>query len=259
MLGGQTWSIIQDEDTYADTVDFEGPVGVVTVRVPQLRYSWAMGKNLAAQFAIEDPSSPTFLMDDGAGGSQTASSRDRLPHFLGAIRWRPSWGAVNVSGIVGKVHYDEGGLDDELTVSALHLGAHVNLLENTRLMATFNVGEGGTGIYMVGAPAAATLDADGKLSAMESMGGFFGLTHRFSETMESGVYYGWVENDFEDYAKETFAGQHSETLRTLHANLWWAPAPKVRIGLEFMQGWRETNGGEEGDATRIQLGLQYSF
>ncbi|MCY3824263.1 MAG: DcaP family trimeric outer membrane transporter, partial [Nitrospinae bacterium] len=39
MLAGQTWSILGDENTYADTVDFEGPVGVVSARIPQIRYA----------------------------------------------------------------------------------------------------------------------------------------------------------------------------------------------------------------------------
>ena len=46
VLAGQTWTTLMDENTYADTIDFEGPVGVVATRRPQVRYSQAMGKNL---------------------------------------------------------------------------------------------------------------------------------------------------------------------------------------------------------------------
>ena len=35
------------------------------------------------------------------------------------------------------------------------------------------------------------------------MGGFVGLTHNWSSSVSSGVYYGWVENDFEDSAGKT--------------------------------------------------------
>ena len=75
--------------------------------------------------------------------------------------------------------------------------------------------------------------------------------------MSSGLYYGWVESDFGD-AKATFA-DHSQSQRTLHVNIWWSPAPKMRAGVEFIQGWRETNDGRKGDASRLQLGLVYSF
>ena len=44
VLAGQTWSILGDENTYADTIDFEGPVGVVAPRKPQLRYTSGHGE-----------------------------------------------------------------------------------------------------------------------------------------------------------------------------------------------------------------------
>ena len=131
--------------------------------------------------------------------------------------------------------------------------------KDTRLWGSFNVGQGGLAGYMIGATAAATLGTGDELEAVDSMGGFVGLTHNWSGAVSSGLYYGWVETDYEDAAKTTFASDHSQSQRTLHATIWWNPAPKVRVGAEFIQGWRETNDGKEGDATRLQLGLVYSF
>ncbi len=253
VLAGQTWTILQDENTYADTVDFEGPVGVVTSRLAQLRYTQAMGKNLTAQVALDDPGSPTILK---AGGN--ASSEDRMPNLLAALRLKTAWGAVNVSGLIGQVLYEEGAVEESLTISALHLGANVGLGRDTRLWGTFNVGQGGLGNYMLGAPAAAILGANNELEALDSTGGFVGITHNWSGSVSSSFYYGWVENDYEDPAKAAFPNL-SQSLQTVHANVWWSPAPKTRVGVEFIHGRRETNDGREGDAARLQLGLQYSF
>ena len=250
-LAGQTWTTLMDENTYADTIDFEGPVGVVAARVPQLRFTQAMGKNLTGQVALEDPGAPTILM---AGGS--TSSQDRLPNIVAALRLKTGWGAINVSGLLGQVLYENGAVEENLTISALHLGANIGLGKDTRLWGTLNVGQGGLN-NMIGAPAAATLGAGNELEALDLMGGFVGLTHNWSGSLSSGVYYGWVESDFGD-AKATFADL-SQTQRTLHANIWWSPAPKARVGVEYIHGWRETNDGREGDAARLQLGLQYSF
>ena len=252
VLVGQNWSILGDENTYADTIDVEGPVGVAAIRRPQLRYTSAMGKNLTAQVALEDPAAPTILM---AGGK--TSSQDRIPNLVGALRLKTSWGAINVSGLVGQVLYDEGAMEENLTISALHVGANVGLGKDTRLWGTFNVGQGGLAGYMVGATAAATLGTGGELEAVDSMGGFVGLTHNWSSSVSSGLYYGWVETDYGD-AEATFADL-SQSQRTLHATIWWSPAPKMRAGVEFIQGWRETNDDRKGDATRLQLGLVYSF
>ena len=252
VLVGQNWSILGDENTYADTIDVEGPVGVAAIRRPQLRYTSAMGKNLTAQVALEDPDAPTILM---AGGK--TSSQDRIPNLVGALRLKTSWGAINVSGLVGQVLYEEGAVEENLTISALHVGANVGLGKDTRLWGTFNVGQGGLAGYMVGATAAATLGAGGELEAVDSMGGFVGLTHNWSGTVSSGLYYGWVETDYGD-AEATFADL-SQSQRTLHVNFWWSPAPKMRAGVEFIQGWRETNDDRKGNASRLQLGLVYSF
>ena len=253
LLAGQTWTTLMDENTYADTIDFEGPVGVIAVRRPQVRYSQAMGKNLTAQVALEDPNAPTILM---AGGS--TSSQERVPNFVAALRMKTSWGAINVSGLLGQVLYEDGAIEENLTISALHLGANIGLGKNTRLWGTFNVGQGGLDKSMLGSPGAAVLSANNELEALDSMGGFVGLTHNWSSSVSSGLYYGWVENDFEDADKATFP-ELSQSLQTVHATIWWSPASKVRIGAELIQGWRETNGGEEGDATRLQMGFQYSF
>ncbi len=263
VLAGRTWSILGDENTYADTVDLEGPVGVVAARTPQLRYTSAMGKNLTAQVALEDPGAPTILTGDNPKRGEpdepdylTKSSQDRMPNFIAALRMKTSWGAINVSGLMGQVLYEAGAVEESLTITALHLGANLGLGKNTRLWGTFNVGQGGLN-SMIGAPAAAVLGAGGELEALDLMGGFVGLTHNWSGSVSSGVYYGWVESDFGD-AKATYANL-SQSQRTLHATIWWSPAPKMRVGAELIQGWRETNDGRKGDATRLQLGLVYSF
>ena len=44
VLVGQNWSILGDENTYADTIDAEGPVGVASIRRPQVRYTSVHGE-----------------------------------------------------------------------------------------------------------------------------------------------------------------------------------------------------------------------
>ena len=264
VLAGQTWTTLMDENTYADTIDFEGPVGVIATRRPQVRYSQAMGKNLTMQVALEDPNAPTILTDNPKRGESgepdflTKSSQERLPNLVAALRLKTSWGAINVSGLLGQVLYESGAVEESVTISALHLGANIGLGKDTRLWGTFNVGAGGLDKSMLGASAAAILGANNELEALDSMGGFVGITHNWSGSVSSGLYYGWVENDFEDAAQAVYPAL-SQSLQTLHANVWWSPAPKTRIGAEIIQGWRETNDGEEGDATRLQLGFVYSF
>ncbi len=266
MLAGQTWSILMDEDTFASTVDSEGPVGMIISRKPQFRYTRNLGKNLTGQIAVEIPSGTILQaklkVDDDS--VQTSDSGDRMPNFLAALRYRPGWGAVNLSGVLREV----STADDSLVVYGFHAGAHVNVAEGTRLMATVNIGSGIAG-YLVGGGAIATLK-DSRLEGQAMMGGFVGITHRWTDSLRSGLHYGWVNHDTNNGLAAKAAATENAELRSLHANVFWSPVPRLTVGLEFMHGWREANPqvdgkvvdptkATDGQASRIQLGMKYDF
>jgi hypothetical protein len=261
LLVGQTWSILGDEDTYANTVDFSGPVGVASARKAQIRYTQGLGDGLTAQVAIEDPGESVLVSLPGAS---TMTSLDRLPNLLAALRYRADWGAVNVSGLLREVNVDNGeDLQESILTHGLHLGATVNVLDSTALRATFNIGNGLSG-YVLGTGAVATL-SDGELEGQDAYGGFVGIDHGWTDSLSSGLYYGWIEHRTNtDKVDVGVAASENNALQSLHANLWWSPVPRVNIGMEFVQGWRDANdqvgdGKNSGSASRIHLGFQYIF
>ena len=291
VLAGQTWTLFQDEDTFADTVDFDGPVGVASTRKAQVRYGQSLGGGLTGQFGIEESSAtvlqageqrsrvfgvdnngtPNDETDDTAGITDSysvgkASTRTRMPSFLAALRYRAGWGAANLSGVIQKVETDQASKLGR----AVHLGAHVNVGKGTKLMATLNHSKGAQG-YTLGEGAAAVQNAAGSLDLQESYGGFAGISHRVNDSVRVGSYFGWLEHDTSDLASPFVAATENKSLKTLHANLWWSPAPRVNIGLEVMHGWREANAqvgadrqidpskSTKGQETRVQTAFQYSF
>ena len=243
VLAGQAWSIIGDDHTYADTVDFDGPIGVIaTTRTSQLRLTLPMGEGFTGQAAVEP-----------------AVKGNELPTFLGALRYSSGWGAVNLTGAVGRT--DDGG--QNVSAHALHAGANLNVTDATKVMATLNVARGGLNGRILGGGGGA-VTVDGKLKAQESMGGFAGISHRWSDTVRSGAYFGWVENDTGDGVSAADVAGENKSLQSLHANVIWSPVAQANIGFEVMHGWREvyTAGPSEpnkGEATRVQLGVQYGF
>ena len=124
------------------------------------------------------------------------------------------------------------------------------MTDATRVMATLNMTSGDAQIY-AGSAAVAT-DASGDLKAQDSIGGFAGVSHGWSDSMRSAVYFGWVQND-------NPAMTVNKAVRTLHANVIWSPVPGSNIGLEVIHGWREINAGTKGEATRVQIGVKYGF
>ena len=240
VLAGQAWSILVDDHTAADTVDFNGPVGVISTRQPQLRLSLPMGEGFTGQAAVEP-----------------AVSGNELPTFLGALRYSADWGAVNLTGAVGRADVE----GQNVSAHALHAGAHLNVTDATRLMATLNFTSGMGKIF---GGASTVMNAAGKLKAQESMGGFAGISHRWSDTVRSGAYFGWVENDTGDGVSAADVAGDNEALQSLHANVIWSPVAQANIGFEVMHGWREVYTADSsepnsGEATRVQLGVQYGF
>ena len=229
VLAGQAWSIRGDNHTFADTVEFFGPAGVVAVRTPQLRLTLPLDEGFTGQMAIEP-----------------AISGNEVPTFLAALRYSSGWGAVNVTGAVGR-YDDDGG--QNVTTHSFHVGAHLNATDATRVMATLNMTKGDGQIY--GQSTAVTTDASGDLETQDSIGGFAGISHGWSDSMRSGVYFGWVENDN--------PAATNKSVRTLHANVIWSPVSQADIGFEVIHGMRETPAGAEGEATRFQIGVKYGF
>ena len=224
-------------------MDFDGPIGVIaTTRTSQLRLTLPMGEGFTGQAAVEP-----------------AVKGNELPTFLGALRYSSGWGAVNLTGAVGRT--DDGG--QNVSAHALHAGANLNVTDATKVMATLNVARGGLNGRILGGGGGA-VTVDGKLKAQESMGGFAGISHRWSDTVRSGAYFGWVENDTGDGVSAADVAGENKSLQSLHANVIWSPVPQANIGFEVMHGWREvyTAGPSEpnkGEATRVQLGVQYGF
>ena len=249
VLAGQTWSIFGDEDSYADTLDFDGPVGAFSgARVPQIRYSAAPADDVAIQVAIEENGGGSVL---GGGALVT-----KLPAFLAALRYRPGWGAVNLTSALRQVEYD----GKSATAYAGHVGAHVKATDATQILATFNYSSGAPGYILYAGKAAALVG--GELKLQKSWGAIAGIKHSWSDTLRSGLYVGYMRHNTVKGAAN--ADDENKSLRTVHANLLWNPAPKSQVGVEFMHGQRKANpkaGGAErkGQDSRVQVSFQYSF
>ena len=124
------------------------------------------------------------------------------------------------------------------------------LTGSTKLLATFNVG-GGVAGYMWGSPGNGATSVGGdELDSQDNMGGFVGITQSLTDTLRAGVYYGCID-------AENAAGE-SNNLSTIHANVFFNPVPQVTVGLEYIFGQRDVN-DVDGDASQVQLGVQYSF
>jgi len=81
-LIGQTFSNFMDPDAFPDTLDFQGPNGMVSIRNPQLRYGFALSSSTTLYVSIEKPSSDVIFKTPEFSAQANSPTRD------GAIRLR---------------------------------------------------------------------------------------------------------------------------------------------------------------------------
>ena len=60
-LLGQTFTNFMDPDAFPDTLDFQGPNGMVSLRNPQLRYGFALSPSTTLYISVEKPSSDVLF------------------------------------------------------------------------------------------------------------------------------------------------------------------------------------------------------
>ena len=281
VLAGQTQSTFMDEDTFAEMVDNYGPSGDTNVRQTQIRYTYEMGPGMFLDGSIENPET-AIQSSSGAGvtGNMNAFAVDKMPDVIARWRYKASWGAVNVSGVARYFNYNQGNFSNDSTFGGgVHGGATINTWGKDTVKGTFNYGPGigryirdsaagNTDTYVTcsnGSNATLTAGCGASLQTVTMMGGWASYTHWWGDNIRSNVNYGWFQSDVPTGQLGTGANGFNENIQSAAVNLIWNPVSKVAIGLEYMYGWRylaraaATGGQMEGNASRLQLGMQYFF
>lgn len=281
VLAGQTQSTFMDEDTFAEMIDNFGPSGDTNIRQTQIRYTADLAPGMFLDGALENPEA-TIQSQAGNGvtGNLNASNIDKMPDIIARFRYKASWGAVNVSGVARYFTYNQGNFADDSTFGGgFHGGVTLKTWDKDKLTGTFNYGPGigryirtaaagNTDTYVTcsgGSNAPLTPACGPDLQVTTMMGGWASYQHWWLDNLRSNVVYGWFHSDVPVGELGAGANGFNKNIQNASVNLIWNPVGKVAIGLEYMYGWRylakaATTGGQmEGNASRLQLGMQYFF
>jgi hypothetical protein len=287
VLAGQTWSTFMDQDTFFDTVDFYGAAGQEFVRQTQIRYTASVMDSLSADLAIENPEqSNAVSAGPNAALTNNVNGIDKMPDFVAALRYRPSWGAINVSGVARNFNYNSGNNFNQSTWGGGgHAGVTVKTWGKDTIGAVVNYGNG-LGRYMNGSikdyyvtscsSTAAPTNTCHNIETVSSLGGWGSYTHYWADNLRTNIIGGAQTSSVPVSQLGAAANGQTDQIVTAHVNLIWNPVSKVSIGLEYMMGWRavassaNTNvagaggalgqsGNTSGNAQRLQLGMQYNF
>lgn len=276
VLGGQRQSTFMDADTFAEMVDNFGPAGDSNVRQAQIRYTYQPRADIGIDVSIENPE--TMLATPNPALRNT-NFVDRAPDMIARLRHRASWGAINLSGVLRRFEYDDGlGDHASLWGGGVHVGSTINLWGKDTFKFNVNYGPG-LGRYVrttIGgspelnvtcatSPTATFIAGCGADATLNTVfGGWGQLTHWWTNTLHSNLIFGYMRAGVDVARLGAGANGLNNNIQGMAVNLFWNPVSRVNIGFEVLHGWRylarsAPGTQRSGEASRLQLGMQYFF
>ncbi len=257
LLIGQSFSNFMDPDSGPDQLDFQGPNGQVSIRNPQIRYSFKVGKKTSVSLAVEKPSSDvSFKTTDSVSAIPNTPSPD------GTIKLRhdSDGGHVQLSALFRSVGaYLPDGRNESV------FGWGLNFTGSQRVFRKDTVvyqGAYGYGIerYIndtsgLGIDASVEGVANPHLEALPVVGTYGAYQHFWTSRLRSSAIYGFAQVQNSDRQPgSSFHNSHYSA-----ANLIWNAVGSLNLGAEFLYGWQVRKDGSSGNAPRFMLSAKYNF
>jgi hypothetical protein len=271
-LVGQTNSLFMDGDLFPNVIDYWGPIGMVFLRTPQLRWTF-WNKNgwkaaVAVEHATNDIDTGNLRLIDESIASGIRND-EKVPDVTAQVRYEGKWGHVQLSGILRRVGYDTVGTQNNepkghKTGWGVNLGSSFNVAFATaRLGAVYGRGiasymnDGGMDL---GPNVAIIREPDGfvLIPSAEAVK-LFGLTayvdFNWSKEWTSSIGYSFDQVHNTSFQTDTafHKGQYASV------NLLWHPASNVFTGGELLWGRRADNDGNAGRDLRFQYSFHWDF
>jgi DcaP outer membrane protein len=254
LLAGQTWTNLFNEQAYAETLDFGGPVGEIFIRQAQLRWT----QNFASGDWSVSAENPESLIAVPGSATPVRADSDHAPDFTARVKLASARGTYAAGLLARNVHIDSPA------APAANSGKWGGALALTGIVTTkgrddlrFNVNLGNAiGRYQVpGFFPDGYLDLRGELHLARQQSGYIAYRHFWTPTLRSTLV---VAAAGSNPPAGTASGINKSD-RSQHLNLIWSPVPPVNLGAELIHAERSVVGGDQGSLNRVQLSAQYNF
>jgi hypothetical protein len=255
LLVGQTWSAFGDPDAFPDTLEFEGPPGLMGTRQPMVRYTQPLKKGHSVGVSVEKSGTDTPFSTQF--GSPVGSST--RPDLVGFYRYENDHGHLYFAAVSRSV----GGVIPNTQIPNLtnHVDGFGGSLSGVWGSATNNVvfqaifGKGISNYYNdnFGLGTDVGFSANGTLVATPTGSGQIGFQHYWTKLLRSTFSYGYLQIN-------NAAGDPGTTYHISHyatGNFIIQPSPSVLFGAEYVYGSLERKDGFKWVAPRIQASITY--
>ena len=242
-LFGQTTSNFLSNHA-PEMIDFSTNVGGGTQRTPQVRYAHKLAPETQLFIAAEE------------GGSKGDGIKYRMPALTAKVTHKFAEGKAEASGraLIENYKSDTAG-DDEFGYG---LAAGVNYTVSDPLKVSADVSYvKGNSFYLYGSNSAYSA-VNGNIEQNEAIGVQVGGTYKISPKLRTTLAYGAVfADDGTEYASLTTSA--NEKVQQAWANLIYTPVKPIDLGVEYINGKRETFAGQSFKDNRVGLMAKYNF
>ncbi|MDH2171373.1 DcaP family trimeric outer membrane transporter [Acinetobacter johnsonii] len=242
-LFGQTTSNFLSNHA-PEMIDFATNVGGGTNRLPQVRY----GFNLA-------PATKLFISAE-EGDSSGKNIKYSVPNLTAKLTQGFADGKGSVSARALVENYKSA--DDSDTAWGLAAGVNYQVMDPLKISADVSYVQGNSN-YLYGSNTAFYVNpVNGNIEQNEAFGVQVGGTYKFNEKLRSTLAYGALfADDSTDYA--TSNPTANEEVYQAWINFIYSPVKPLDLGVEYINGKRDTFAGNSYKDNRVGLMAKYSF
>lgn len=261
LLIGQTFTNFMDPDASPDTLDFEGPNGLVYVRNPQVRYGFALNGHTTLYISAEKPSSDVVFKTP----QFSAQPNSPAPDGIVRIRWEFERGHLQAATVFRDIAaFLPSGQQGSVFGWGVNGSAFLKTFGRDNLIIEGTYGHGVSRYIQdtsgLGIDAEVADNANPHLKAIPAIAGEGGYQHYWTKSLRSNLVYGYaaVQNtNFVQPKGVTFNPfNHSNYAAT---NVIWNAYGSLNLGAEFLYGGQVLKNGAFAYAPRIQFSAKYSF
>jgi hypothetical protein len=257
ILAGQNWSAFGDPDAFPDTLEFEGPPGIVAMRQPQIRYTQPLNNAHSIGVSVERSGVDTPFSTQY--GTPVGSSI--RPDLVAFYRYENDYGHLHFAFLSRSV----GGVVPNSTMPDLknHVDGYGGSLSGVWRLGRLKdnvvfqliIGKGISNYYNdnFGLGSDVGFNAKGTLVATPTGSGQVGYQHYWTKLLRSTVSYGYTQ--INNTAGDPATNYHVSHYAT--GNMMVQPSPSLVFGAEYVYGSLERKNNFKWVAPRVQASVTY--
>lgn len=245
-LFGQTTSNFLSSHA-PEMIDFATNAGGGTTRIPQVRYAYNLAPTTKLLVAAEEGNST------GVTGTAVKYS---IPVLTGKITQSYADGNGNASARVLVENYKDNNVGKDKTGWGVAVGTDFKVADPLKLFADASYVVGNSN-YLYGSNNAYSV-VNGDIEQNEFTALQVGGTYKILPNLRSTLAYGALFADNgTDFAKANQTA--NEKIQQAWLNVIYSPAKPIDLGIEYINGKRETFAGQSYKDNRVGLMAKYNF